>query len=448
MSVMALRPETNYTKADGLNIAYQVVGEGPLDLVYIPGFVSHVELAWEEPLFARFADRLASFSRLILLDKRGTGMSDRLPNTELPTLEKRVDDLIAVLDAVGSERPALFSHSEGGNMAAFFAAAHPQRTRALVTAGIFAARVWSEDYPWAPSPADREREILRIEENWGGTEWLKELAPSAGVSESTLRRIATYFRRSASPGAVAELMRINTQIDVREILELIQAPTLVMHRRGDRDCNIEEGRWIAERIPGATFVELDGDDHIPWMGDADTLLDRVEEFLTGIKGPSHSDRSLATVVLTDIVDSTTIATRLGDEEWRRLLERHDAIARRYVERYRGTLVKSTGDGFLATFGGPARGVECALAFRDAVEGLGLAIRVGIHTGEVENRGIDIGGIAVHIASRVEALASPGEVLVTRTVIDLISGSRLRFADRGSHELVGVAGSWQLATALS
>ena len=439
-------PVTHYVKAGEYNIAYQVVGNGPFDLVYIPGFVSNVELAWDEPLCASFLLRLAGFSRLILFDKRGTGMSDRVPVSELPTLEERLDDLLAVLAAVGSDRPALMSHSEGGNIAALFAATYPERVRALVTAGIFAKRVWSEDYPWAPRPEEREAEILEVESSWGEDAWLEKLAPSVKDDQVFRRRLATYFRRSASPGAVAQLIRVNTQIDIRAVLPLIQAPTLVLHRSGDRDAKVAEGRFIADRIPGAKFVELEGDDHIPWVGDSDALLDEVEEFLTGVRGPTTAERVLATVLFTDLVNSTSLAASLGDASWQQLNHRHETMTRNYVERYRGRVIKSTGDGFLATFDGPGRAVECALSLRDAVGALGLALRCGIHTGEIERHGDDVGGIAVHLASRVESIAAPGEVLVTRTVIDLVAGSKLYFDDRGEHELKGFAGKWRVAAA--
>ncbi len=436
-------PETQFARIDGLNIAYQVVGQGPFDLVHIPGFVSNVELAWEEPLFARFLERLASFSRLILFDKRGTGMSDRLPTDRLPTLEERMDDLIAVLDTVGSERAALFSHSEGGNLAVLFAATYPERTRALITAGIFAKRVWSADYPWAPTPEERSRAIEQIEADWGGSSWLVDLVPSCAQDEVFKARLASYFRRSASPGAAAALFRMNTTIDIRALLPSISVPTLVMHRIGDRDAKVEEGRWIAAQIPGARFVELPGDDHIPWVGDADGVLDLVEEFLTGVRGPKDLDRVLASVVFTDIVASTDTASALGDATWKELLDRHDRLTRSYVERFHGRVVKTTGDGALATFDGPGRAVRCACALRDALEAIGVELRVGIHTGEIEQRGDDVGGIAVHIAARVQALARPGEVLVSRTVTDLVSGSGLDFAQRGEHQLKGVPGSWEL-----
>jgi class 3 adenylate cyclase len=440
-------PETRYAKSGDLNIAYQAVGEGTLDLVYVPGFVSNVELAWDEPLTARFLNRLASFSRLILFDKRGTGLSDRVPRDELPSLEDRMDDLRAVLDAVGSERAAFLSHSEGGNLALLYAATNPDRTTALVTTGIFAKRIWSEDYPWAPKPEDRVREIEETEANWGSADVCRAYAPSVSDDEAVMRRIGTYFRRSASPGDAAQLLRINTNIDIRSILPTIRVPTLMIHRSGDRDANVEEGRWIASQIPGARFVELPGDDHIPWVGDSDAILDLVEEFLTGARGPESSDRVLATVLFTDIVGSTARASALGDAAWHDVLEQHDRLCRSYVVQYRGRVVKSTGDGILATFDGPARAVRCAQQLRDALAREGLAIRSGVHTGEIEQRGDDVAGLAVHVASRIEALAGSGEVLVSRTVTDLVAGSGLQFEARGTHELDGVPGEWTISAAL-
>jgi pimeloyl-ACP methyl ester carboxylesterase len=435
--------KTRYTRSGRYSIAYQVTGDGPFDLLWIPGFVSNVELAWEEPLLARFLSRLASFSRLILFDKRGTGLSDRVPPDELPTLEERMDDLVAVLDAVGSERAALFSHSEGGNLAVLFAATFPQRTIALVTAGIFAKRIWSPDYPWAPKPDERAAEIEATERDWGVDAGVTRLAPSASNDEAFARRLATYFRQSASPGAGAALMRMNTQIDIRSVLPTITVPTLILHRRGDRDASVEEGRWIAERIPGARFAELPGQDHLPWVGDQDGLLDRVEEFLTGSPPARAVDRVLATLLFIDIVGSTSRAAELGDQRWRELLERFFATVRRELARHRGREVHSLGDGLLAVFDGPARTVHCALAIRDAVRDFGLEVRSGAHTGEVELRGEDIQGIAVHIGARVAALAGAGEVWVSSTVRDLVAGSGLEFRDRGRHRLRGVPDEWAL-----
>lgn len=436
-------PQTRYAQVDGLHIAYQVVGDGATDLVHIPGFVSNVELAWEEPLFARFLERLASFSRLILFDKRGTGMSDRVPGAQLPTLEQRLDDLTAVLNAVGSDQPVLFSHSEGGNMAVMFAATYPERTRALITAGIFAKRQWSPDYPWAPTPEERKHSIEQVERDWGGTSWLLDVAPSAAHDEQFMRRLATYFRRSASPGAAAALFRMNTSIDVRSALPVIQAPTLVLHRTGDRDAKVEEGRWIASQIPNARFVELPGDDHIPWVGDADGLLDLVEEFVTGAPACRGDDRQLATLLFTDLVRSTETAVRIGDRAWRDLLDRHEADVRRQLLRFRGRELDTAGDGFLASFDGPARAIRAAVAIRDGAERDGLQVRAGIHTGEVQVHGRKFAGIAVHVGARVAATAGPGEILVSRTVRDLVAGSGLDLEDRGIFHLKGVPEPWQL-----
>jgi pimeloyl-ACP methyl ester carboxylesterase len=436
-------PETRFAQVDGLNIAYQVVGDGATDLVHIPGFVSNVELAWEEPLFARFLQRLASFSRLILFDKRGTGMSDRVTGAQLPTLEQRLDDLTAVLDAAGSDQPVLFSHSEGGNMAVMFAATYPERTRALITAGIFATRVWTPEYPWAPTLDERERSIEQVERDWGGTSWLLDLVPSAVSDEQFMRRLATYFRRSASPGAAAALLRMNTSIDVRSALPVIQAPTLVLHRTGDRDSKVEEGRWIAGQIPNARFVELPGEDHIPWVGDADGVLDLVEEFVTGVPPRRPDERQLATLLFTDLVRATETAVRLGDRAWRDVLDRHQADVRRQLVRFRGRELDTAGDGFLASFDGPARAIQAAVAIRDGAERDGLQVRAGIHTGEVQIHGSKFAGIAVHVGARVAAIADPGEILVSRTVRDLVAGSGLDLADRGVFDLKGVPEPWQL-----
>ena len=441
-----MTPKTQYARSGDVHIAYQVIGEGPFDLVYIPGWVSHVELAWEEPDLARFLGRLASFSRLIVFDKRGTGLSDRVPNDKLPTLEERMDDLRVVMDAVGSERPALFGFSEGGNMAALFAAMHPERTRALVLAHTFAKRIWSPDYPWAPTPEQREAECKFVEREWGNLMDIAHYSPSKVGDIAFAQRLATYFRRAASPGAAVALLRMNTQIDIRSILPTIRVPTLVMHRTGDQDVNVEEGRYIAERIPGARFFELPGDDHQPWIGDQGLFLDEMEEFLTGIRPAPEYERVLATVMFTDIVGSTEAAARMGDHDWRDLLGRHHTIARAEIARFRGREVNTAGDGFLATFDGPARAVRCAAAMRSALQPLGLAIRAGVHTGEIELDGDDVGGIAIHICARVAAMAAAGETLVSSTVKDLVSGAGLHFADRGSHALKGVPGEWRLFAA--
>jgi pimeloyl-ACP methyl ester carboxylesterase len=434
-------PPTRYARSGDVHLAYQVVGEGPLDLVFVHGWVSNVEYGWEVPPLARFLNRLASFSRLILFDRRGTGMSDRVPEHALPTLEQRMDDIRTVMDAAGSERAAIFGASEGGNMSILFAATYPERTVALVTVGIFAKRIWSPEYPWAPTPEQRQKDYEVVEREWDGEMDVTDYAPSA---DPALRaQIATFFRRSASPGAALALLRMNTQMDVRHVLPAVRVPTLVLHRTHDRDARVEEGRWIASQIPGAVFVELSGADHLPWVGDTDALVDEVEEFLTGVRRASEADRVLATVLFTDIVDATATAAALGDRGWRDLLQAHHAAVRRELARFRGREIDTAGDGFLAGFDGPARAVRCACAIRDAVAGLGVRIRAGLHTGECEVIGDKLGGLAVHIGARVAAAAPPAEVWVSSTVKDLVAGSGLRFADRGLHALKGVPGEWRL-----
>jgi class 3 adenylate cyclase len=434
-------PETRYAKSGDVNIAYQVVGDGPLDLIYVPGWISNVELMWEEPAHAHVLKRLASFARLILFDKRGTGLSDPVPLDLLPTLEERMDDVRAVLDAVDSERPAVFGFSEGGLMSVLFAATYPERLNALVLYGVFAKRIWSPDYPWAPKPGDREREIEELERNWAQTMDLDVLAPSE--DEAFKQRLATYFRRSASPGTAVALMQMNTEIDVSDVLPLIQAPTLVLHRSGDLDVKVEEGRWIAERIPGAKFVELSGDAHTLWGGDTDEVVDEIEQFLTGVRRGPEPDRVLATVLFTDVVGSTEQATALGDRRWRGLLEQHHALVRKQLDRYQGREIDTAGDGFLATFAGPARAIRCAVAIGSGLRELGLEIRAGIHTGECELVGEKVAGVAVHTGARVAGRARSGEVLVSSTVRDLVAGSGIEFEDRGAHELKGVPGEWRL-----
>jgi pimeloyl-ACP methyl ester carboxylesterase len=430
-------PETRYTKSGDYNIAYQVVGGGELDLLWIPGFVSNVELAWEEPMLARYLERLARFSRLILFDKRGTGLSDRVPRDELPSLEERMDDVIAVLDAAGSERAAVLGHSEGGNLAVLYAATHPGRVIALVTTGIFAYRKWAPDYPWAETAEERERYIQGLEDDWGADGDVRRIAPSAAADPVFTKRLAAYFRQSASPGDAAALLRMNTEIDIRPVLPTIRVPTLVIHRTGDLDSKVEEGRWIAEQIPGATLVELPGDDHLPWVGDQDGVLDEVERFLTGHLTPAESDRVLATILVTDIVGSTARAAELGDRAWREVLARHHAIVRGELERLRGEEVDTAGDGFLATFDGPGRAIQAAVAIRDRLAENGIEVRCGVHTGECERLHGKIAGIAVHLAARIADSAAPGEILVSDTVRSLVAGSGIEFSDRGTVALRGV-----------
>src|SRR5262245_19832056 len=430
-------PETRYAKSGDYNIAYQVVGEGDLDLLWIAGFVSNVELAWEEPLLTRYLNRLARFSRLILFDKRGTGLSDRVPRDELPSLEVRMDDVLAVLDAVGSERAAVMGHSEGGNLAVLYAATHPERVIALVTTGIFAYRKWAPDYPWAETPEERKRYIDQLEDNWGADGDIRRIAPSAARDPDSTRRLATYFRQSASPGDAAALLRMNTEIDIRAVLPTIRVPTLIIHRTGDLDSKVEEGRWIAGQIPDAKFVELPGDDHLPWVGDQDGVLDEVERFLTGSLAPAEPDRVLATILVTDIVGSTERAAELGDRAWKDLLERHHSIVRGQLRAFRGEEVDTAGDGFLATFDGPGRAIRAAVAIRDALLESGIEVRCGLHTGECERLGDKIAGIAVHIAARVAESAEPGEIRVSGTVRALVAGAGIEFSDHGTVSLRGV-----------
>jgi pimeloyl-ACP methyl ester carboxylesterase len=395
---------------------------------------------------SRFIERLASFSRVILFDKRGTGLSDPVPESGLPSLEVRMDDLRAVLDSVGSERTALLGHSEGGNMCVLFAATYPERTAALITFSVYAKRVWSAEYPWAPTPSERETWLRDVERTWGRPETIVDLAPSLAHNPTLLEQAARYWRLSASPQAAVALGKMNTQIDVRAVLPTIRVPTLVMHRTGDRDIDVEEGRYIASRIPGARYVELPGTDHFMWTEDADRVLDEIEEFLTGARPAHETDRVLATVLFSDIVGSTERAARLGDRRWRTVLDDFYEEVRRELARFRGREVDTAGDGFLATFDGPARAIRCAVAMRDGIRALGLEVRSGLHTGEVELAGDDVRGIAVHIGARVAALAGPAEVLVTRTVKDLVAGAGIEFEDRGAHLLKGVPEEWQIFAA--
>jgi pimeloyl-ACP methyl ester carboxylesterase len=436
-------PTTRYAKSGDLNIAFQVVGDGSLDLVFVPGWLSHLELAWEEPSSARLLRRLGSFSRLILFDKRGTGLSDRVPLHELPTLEQRMDDVRAVMDAVDSDQAALFGVSEGGPMSILFAATHPQRTTALVLYASYATWTRDEETPWAPARADHEQIAELYEQRWGEAVGISALAPSMAKDQEFRRRFAMLLRMSASPGAAAALLRMNCEVDVRSVLPLVRVPTLVLHRTGDRTMPVEGGRYLGRHIRGARLVELPGDDHLPWVGDSDALVDEIEEFLTGVRHAAEPDRVLATVLFTDIVGSTERAAALGDHRWREILDEHSALVVRQLERFQGCLVKWLGDGVLATFDGPARAIRCGRALAEESRRLGMEIRVGLHCGECEVRGEDVGGIAVHTAARVMALANPCEVLVSRTIKDLVAGSGIEFVDRGTYQLKGVPGEWQL-----
>jgi len=428
-----------YARSDNVNIAYQVIGDGPFDLVLVPGFISHLDLDWDEPRSAYFLRRLASFSRLIRFDKRGTGLSDRPGG--LPDLETRMDDVRAVLDAARSERAVLFGYSEGGPMSVLFAGTYPERTSALVLYGTYAKRRDPDnDYPWAPTWAERQTYADETERTWDSDADMSKMSP--GADEAMSRWWAERARAAASPGAARDLILMNSQIDIRSLLPSIRVPTLVLHRRDDHDSRVEEGQYIAERIPGARFVELLGEDHLPWV-DADQILDVVEEFLTGVPRAPEPDRVLATVLFTDIVGSTERAGALGDRKWRAVLDGHDRLARDHIDRFRGRQVKTMGDGVLAIFDGPGRAIRCAVALRDGVRSLGLEIRAGLHCGEVELRGDDIGGIAVHIGARVAGMAGAGQVLVSSTVKDLVAGSGISFSDCGEHQLKGVPGAWKV-----
>jgi len=436
-------PRTQYTKtADGVHIAYQVVGDGAVDIVAAIGWTTNVEAMWEEPSLARWLTRLSTFGRLIIFDKRGVGLSDRVPESQLPTLETRMDDVRAVMDAAGSERAVVFGISEGGPMSIVFAATYPERTIALVLFGTGA--VWG----MGDSP-EFTAYIERMDRSWGTEEFARQelrdwAAPSLADDERMVAWLASYLRRSASPGAAIALERMNRGMDVTHVLPAIHVPTLVVSRTGDIAFTLEAGRAIAEGIPGARFIEHPGVDHLFWVGEGDRLLDEVHRFVNEIRvEEAELDRVLATVLFTDIVGSTEKATELGDHGWLALVGEHEAKVRVQLGRFRGREVDTAGDGFLATFDGPIRAVRCAMAVRDAVRDLGIEVRAGLHTGEVELDGEKVRGIAVHIGSRVAGLAGPSEIFVSSTVKDLIAGSAVAFEDRGEHKLKGVPGTWRI-----
>jgi pimeloyl-ACP methyl ester carboxylesterase len=441
------RPKTHYAKSGDVHIAYQVVGAGPIDVVWVPGWFSNVESNWDVPETAYFFDRLASFSRLIVFDKRGTGLSDPVSVKEPPTLEQRMDDVRAVMDAVGSERGAVIGLSEGGPMSALFAATHPDRTSALILTGTFARLLRDDDYPIGLKRKVVEAGIEGLVETWGEGNIVQLAAPSADSPEMR-RRVGVYERAAASPGMVRALMHVNMDVDIRPLLPAIRVPTLVLHRTGDRMVPVELGRYLSEHIPEAKLVELEGIDHVPWVGDVDRFVDEIQEFLTGARHLAEPDRVLATVLFTDIVASTERAAALGDRRWREVLDRYYAVARREIERFGGRQIKTIGDGVLATFDGPARAIRSASAITGSVGALGIEVRAGLHTGECEFTENDVGGLAVHIGARVADLAGAGEVLVSRTVKDLVAGSGITFTERGEHDLKGVPGAWHVYAAAS
>lgn len=432
---MATGSEIRYAKSGGVHVAYQVIGDGPRNLVFVPGFVSNLEVQWELPDFSRFVQRLASFSRVILFDKRGTGLSDRVPTRELPTLEERMDDVRAVMDGAGVTQAVLFGVSEGGPLSVLFAATHPSRAEGLVLYGSYARR---------PVPPDGwEAFLSAVEDRWGTGELFAARAPSAARDEHYRVLLARLERLAASPGAATAILRMAAEIDISDILPAVSVPTLVLHRSGDPTLPSTEGKDLAASIPKGRSVELPGVDHLVWTGDGDDIVGEIEQFMTGERREPDRDRVLATVLFTDIVGSTGLAVQLGDRRWRDLLDRHDTVAREAVERFRGRVIKTTGDGLLATFDGPARGIRSGCAIRDGLKRLGVEVRAGLHTGEIEVRGEDVGGIAVHVAQRVAAVSGPGEVVVTSTVKDLVAGAGIVFADRGHHSLKGIAESWRL-----
>lgn len=443
-----MEPETRYARSDDVSIAYQVTGEGPFDLVVVPGFVSHVELTWQVPAMAEYFQRLASFCRLIRFDKRGTGMSDRV--TGVPTLETRMDDVRAVMDAVGSERAALMGVSEGGPMSILFAATYPERTSALVLLSTFPRNRWAADYPWGVREDEFRQHIEETERRWGSPEDAAEtaqaLAPSACAEDQ--RALATLIRQSASPGAAVALIRMNWEIDVRRVLPAIRVPTLVLNRAAESPRIVGGSRYLAQHIAGAQHTEVPGVDHAAFAGDAAPVLQETQRFLSEVWKEraweeAESDRVLATVLFTDIVGSTAKAVELGDARWGELLQAHHALTRRQLVRFRGTELDTAGDGFFASFDGPARAIRCACAIIESVRELGLEVRAGLHAGECERMNGKVGGIAVHIGARVAAEAAAGEVLVSSTVKDLVAGSGIGFRERGTAELKGVPGEWHL-----
>jgi class 3 adenylate cyclase/alpha-beta hydrolase superfamily lysophospholipase len=438
-----MAPQTRYARSGELHIAYQVVGDGPIDLVYVPSWISQVEHYWEEPSVARYFNRLASFSRLIMFDRRGSGLSD--PVASAPTLEEQMDDVVAVMDAAGAERAAVFALLEGGAMAALFAATHPERTTALVLYEAMPRMSWAPDYDWAIRREEREAYLRNGGlDTWGDGSRILALSPKSSGNPRLREWYARLERLAASPGTAAKLMMMNSEVDVRAVLPSIQVPTLVLHREGDKFIDIRHSRYLAANIPDARYVELPGDEALGFGSHTEPELEEIEEFLTGARHAADAERILATVMFSDIVDSTSRAAEIGDRRWRDLLQSIEGSVTRELARFRGRAVKTMGDGFLATFDGPARAIRCATAIRDAAHAeYGLEVRSGLHTGEIELIGDDVGGIAVHIGARVGSSAGPGEVLVSGTVKDLVVGSGIPFEDRGECELKGVPGKWRL-----
>jgi pimeloyl-ACP methyl ester carboxylesterase len=434
-------PRTRYAKSGDVNIAYQVIGDAPLTLVYAPGWISHVEVMWEDPHFAQFMARLASFARVVMFDKRGTGASDR--DGGYPTLDDRMDDIRAVMDAVGVERAALFGVSEGGNMSTMFAATYPERVSHLVLFGCFAKRSPSPDYPWAPTQEKRQAWIDSLERDWDKTPDLADIAPSRASDPVFAEWFGRMARMAASPGSAKRLAELNTQIDVRSVLPAISVPTLVLHNINDQDARVEEGRYIAENIPGARFVGLNGADHLPWTSNTEQIAGEIEEFVTGVRGGPAGDTTLSTILCTDIVGSTSRRAVLGDADWSKLIDAHDTGVRAVMRKRQGVEINTTGDGVLASFSSPGRALHAAFDIQEMGRTLDLPIRAGVHTGECQRAGVSVSGIAVDIAVRVASHADADQVYASRTVRDLTIGAGFAFEDAGTHALKGAPGEWQL-----
>jgi pimeloyl-ACP methyl ester carboxylesterase len=445
---LAQQPQTRFALSGDVNIAYQVIGNGQIDLVFVMGWVSNIDEFWTEPAFARFLERLAKFSRLIIFDKRGTGLSDRVDEHRLPSLEQRMDDVRAVMDAAGSKKAALLGISEGGPMSLVFAATYPERTHCVMTFGSYARPIPGPGHPWGRSADEVERLYADIRANWGKHPVGLETRFPSRVNDEAFRQWWTRYQvRSVTPNAAIALTRMNMQIDIRPALEALSVPALVMHCTGDRALPVECSRFMASQIRGATLIEFPGPDHAPWTTHMDAVLAEIETFVTGSPPVEEADRVLATVMFADIVDSTQRAAMIGDRAWTEELQQFYGLARRQLERFRGREIDTAGDGYFATFDGPARAVRCAQTIAKEVSGLGLTIRAGLHTGEVEILGDKVGGIAVHIGARVASEAAPGEVVVSNTVKDLVAGSGLQFEDRGVRPLKGVPGAWRLYRAM-
>jgi class 3 adenylate cyclase len=435
-------PETQYARLGGLHLAYQVLGEGPPDILLLDQWFSHQEAQWDVPPLADLRERLSSFGRLITFDKRGTGLSDPIPTSALPTLEELIEDVPAILDAVGSQRAAVIANIGGGILAVTLAATHPDRVSSLILVDCFARFLGAPDFPIGSDREALESTLAALDVGMGRGVMLDFFVPSRAQDETLRRSWSRYERQAASPGSSMAIVRMIYESDVRELLPLIGVPTLVI-ARADGHFRVEHGRYIAEQIPGARYLELPGGDNLLWAGDQDAVVGEIQEFLTGSRPALEPHRVLATVLFTDIVGSTARAAEIGDARWQSLLGEHHRVVRRQLERFGGREIDTAGDGFLATFDGPARAIRCAVAIRDGLSEIGLEVRAGLHTGEIELRGDDIAGLAVHIGARISALAGAGEVLVSSTVKDLVAGSGLTFEDRGSQVLKGVPGEWRV-----